>query len=92
MTGNHALLPASRGRSTELFVPLVPTRAFISWTFGRGTVVRLQLPLMLRKHLKLWILSIRYGDSGQLFSCTLLSQLVSTLLSLLSGSMYAFDA
>lgn len=38
-TGHHALLPAARDHTRDLFVPIVPTRAFVSWTFGRGTVI-----------------------------------------------------
>jgi hypothetical protein len=44
-TGHHALMPASHDHTRVLFVPIVPTRAFISWTFGRGTVVSTSSPI-----------------------------------------------
>jgi predicted membrane chloride channel (bestrophin family) len=37
-TGNHPLKPAHRYIG-EFFVPIVPNHTFISWTFGRGTVI-----------------------------------------------------
>ena len=40
-TGHHTLMPAAQAHTVDLFVP---TRAFISWTFGRGTVVRIRSP------------------------------------------------
>jgi hypothetical protein len=39
-TGNHSLLPAM-GREPPPFIPKVPTYAFLKWSFGRGSVVRI---------------------------------------------------
>ena len=39
-TGHHNLLPSAQQRTSQLFIPLVPDRNFLSWTFGSGTVVR----------------------------------------------------
>ena len=39
-TGHHDLLPASESHVNLSDIPLVPTRGFIGFTFGRGTVVR----------------------------------------------------
>ncbi|GJE97567.1 Bestrophin, RFP-TM, chloride channel-domain-containing protein [Phanerochaete sordida] len=36
--GQHTLLPAADS-SNEIIVPLVPTRSFFAWTFGRGTAI-----------------------------------------------------
>ena len=45
VTGQHTLLPAADA-TNEIVVPLVPTRSFFAWTFGRGTAVSpLSLPL-----------------------------------------------
>ncbi|KAI0090860.1 Bestrophin, RFP-TM, chloride channel-domain-containing protein [Irpex rosettiformis] len=38
-TGHHDLLPASESHINLSDVPLVPTRSFIGFTFGRGTVI-----------------------------------------------------
>jgi hypothetical protein len=43
-TGHHLLMPAAQEHTRDLFVSIVPTQAFISWTFGRGTVVRISSP------------------------------------------------
>jgi hypothetical protein len=40
VTSDHIILPATHDRSRDLFIPVVPSREFVSWTFGRGTVVR----------------------------------------------------
>ncbi|KAI0821257.1 Bestrophin, RFP-TM, chloride channel-domain-containing protein [Irpex lacteus] len=38
-TGHHDLLPASESHVNLSDVPLVPTRSFVGFTFGRGTVI-----------------------------------------------------
>ncbi|KDQ51415.1 hypothetical protein JAAARDRAFT_140206 [Jaapia argillacea MUCL 33604] len=38
-TGHHNLLPAHSQRAPHLYLPLVPDRDFVAWTFGRGTVI-----------------------------------------------------
>ncbi|KIP03186.1 hypothetical protein PHLGIDRAFT_253223 [Phlebiopsis gigantea 11061_1 CR5-6] len=38
VTGDHTLLPAADATNV-IIVPLVPSRTFLEWTFGRGTVI-----------------------------------------------------
>ncbi|TFK50809.1 UPF0187-domain-containing protein [Heliocybe sulcata] len=38
-TGRHPLLPASGPRTTQIYIPLVPDRTFVTWTFGKDTVI-----------------------------------------------------
>ena len=75
-TGHHALMPASRDHTRDLFVSIVPTRAFISWTFGRGTVVRITLVVRMIDRVRADGF-IRFGGCGRRFCCTPLLLLVS---------------
>lgn len=45
-TGNHEILPAAEAR-IETVMSIVPDREFISWTFGRGTVIHKIWPAVL---------------------------------------------
>ncbi|EPQ55356.1 UPF0187-domain-containing protein [Gloeophyllum trabeum ATCC 11539] len=38
-TGQHPLLPAQGQRTTQIYIPLVPDRTFVTWTFGKDTVI-----------------------------------------------------
>ncbi|KZT22528.1 hypothetical protein NEOLEDRAFT_1097736 [Neolentinus lepideus HHB14362 ss-1] len=38
-TGHHPLLPAQGQRTTQIYIPLVPDRTFVTWTFGKDTVI-----------------------------------------------------
>ncbi len=42
-TGQHTLLPAAGSRGPHVFIALgtIPTKTFLSWTFGKSTVVSL---------------------------------------------------
>jgi hypothetical protein len=42
-------------------LPLIPTKAFLHWTFGRDTVVRKQTAGAIR-----YLMKLRYGEFGQL--------------------------
>jgi len=38
-TGHHLLMPAAQEHTRDLFISIIPTQTFMSWTFGRGTVI-----------------------------------------------------
>ncbi|KAJ7265651.1 Bestrophin, RFP-TM, chloride channel-domain-containing protein [Mycena rebaudengoi] len=46
-TGNHSLLPATHPPSPPDLLPNVPSYTFVTWTFGRGSVISKIWPAML---------------------------------------------